>query len=197
MSTVTFDISMSLDGFIRAANPTPEEPLGQGGERLHEWAMDRDDARSREYLESAMGGTGAVITGRTNYDDSLPWWDADGPTGDLRLPVFVVTHAAPPTAPDNGVYRFATEGIERAPEDARAAAGNAGVTVMGGADIGRQYLAAGLVDQISLHVVPVLFGGGLPLFDDGLFEEHVELEPAGAIETPAATHLRFRVLRRR
>jgi dihydrofolate reductase len=93
VSSVIFDMSMSLDGYVRAANPRPDEPWGEGGEALHAWAMD-DDAAGRDVLERGVAGTGAVICGRATYDDSLPWWDADGPTGPARLPVFVLTHTA-------------------------------------------------------------------------------------------------------
>ena len=95
MSSVIFDMSMSLDGYVRAANPRPEAPLGVGGEALHKWAMDDRDAAGRDILERGVAGTGAVICGRVTYDDSVPWWQADGPTGPARLPVVVLTHAAP------------------------------------------------------------------------------------------------------
>src|SRR5215510_5850988 len=98
MSKVIFDMSMSLDGFVKATGATPDEPLGQGGERLHEWAMG-DDAIGRQLLNDAVAKSGAFIGGRRTYDDSLPWWGADGPTGDDRVPLFVVTHQAPEESP--------------------------------------------------------------------------------------------------
>ena len=97
MSKVTFDISMSLDGFIAGPDQTAEEPLGRGGERLHEWAFG-GDATNDSLIEQAGSTLGAVITGRVNYEDSLPFWGADGPTGPLRVPVFVVGSSTP-TAP--------------------------------------------------------------------------------------------------
>ena len=190
MGKVIFDISMSLDGYIRAAGETPEMPLGEGGERLHSWAFGGDD-RDREVLEGGVAGTGAVITGRRNYDDSIPWWGADGPTGPARLPVFVISHDEPDDAPEGGVYTF-VEGIERALELAREAAGDKGVTVMGGAEIGQQYIRAGLVDELSIHLVPVLFGSGLRMFES-LGTEHIQLENESSSQTANATHLRFRV----
>ena len=193
MSKVIFDISMSLDGFIRAANPTPAEPLGDGGEVLHAWAFGEDPV-NREYLESAVAGTGAVITGRANYDDSLPFWGADGPTGGMRKPVFVVTHQPPETSPAGGVYTFLTDGIGAALDQAKAAAGKKDVTVMGGANVGQQYLAAGLVDEVSLHLVPVLFGTGLRMFER-LGERHLRLEPISVVNTPTAIHARYRIVR--
>ena len=188
MSTVVFDISMSLDGFVTAAPQTAEEPLGTGGMDLHAWTVDR------EYLDRAVAGLGAVIAGRTTYDHAIPGWQADGPSGPARRPVFVVTHEAPDPAsvPEGGVYTFVTDGIESALEQARAAAEGRTVTVMGGADLGRQYLAAGLLDELSLHVAPRLFGSGTPLFG-GLDVGHVGLELLDCRTAPEAVHLRYRV----
>ena len=192
MTTVIFDISMSLDGFVTAANVRPEEPLGDGGQRLHEWAFGEDE-RNRELLEEAVNFVGAVIAGRRTYDLSVPWWGADGPAGPARVPVFVVTHAEPEDAPEGGVYTFVTDGIESTLEQAKAAAGDKYVAVMGGAEIGQQFIRAGLVDEIFIHLVPVLFGSGTRMFEN-LGGEHIQLETAGVIETPEATHLRLRVL---
>jgi dihydrofolate reductase len=137
MTKVVFDISMSLDGFMTASGVRPDEPMGDGGQRLHEWAFGEDD-RGSELLSRWVGSAGAVIAGRRTYDSSVPWWGADGPTGPARLPVFAVTHSEPEEAPEVGVYAFVTAGIERALEDAKAAAGDKTVTVMGGADVGRR-----------------------------------------------------------
>ena len=194
MGKVTFDISMSLDGFITAANVRPEEPLGDGGERLHEWAFGGEDERNRKLLAEAVAGLGAVIAGRITYDASVPWWGADGPTGAARVPVFVVTHTMPADVPEGGVYTFVTDGIERALQEAKAAAGDKDVSVMGGADIGQQYIRAGLVDEISIHLVPVLFGGGTRMFEK-LGGEPIQLETVEVLATAAATHLRFRVVK--
>ena len=191
MGKVVFDISMSLDGFMTAANRRPEEPMGDGGQRLHEWAFG-DDRRDREVLTSGVGTLGAVIAGRRTYDHSVPWWGADGPTGPARVPVFVLSHDVPEDVPDGGVYTFVAGGIERALEQAKAAAGDKGVTVMGGAVTGQQYLRAGLVDELSIHLVPVLFGSGTRMFDN-LGDQHIQLESAVVIQTAAATHLRFRI----
>lgn len=191
MSKVTFDMSMSLDGFVEARDPTAQEPLGVGGERLHEWAFGEDE-RDRRVLAEAGDGVAAVIAGRRTYDASVRFWGADGPTGPARLPVFVVTHEPPAESPVNGVYRFVTGGVKAALEAARQTAGDQNVTVMGGPDVGRQCLAAGLVDELSIHVVPVTLGGGKRLFDG---DQRLQLEPLSAIQTPNATHLRFRVMR--
>jgi dihydrofolate reductase len=188
MTKLVLDISMSLDGYIAAPDQRPEEPLGAGGEKLHQWAFGTH-AEDREVLASAGAATGAVICGRRTYDDSLPWWGADGPTGAARLPVIVVSHDAP-DAPDNGVYSFRS-GIEEALDAAREAAGGKTVCVMGGADVACQFLNAGLVDEVSIHLVPVLFGGGTRLFEN----VKAGLENRSATQTPAATHLRFEVVR--
>jgi dihydrofolate reductase len=193
MSTVVFDISMSLDGFITADDRTPAEPLGDGGERLHQWAFG-DDAANRAYLNDAIDGLGAVVCGRVTYDDSLPFWGADGPSGPARRPVFVVTHRAPTDAPADGVYQFVTDGIEAALQRAKDTAGDKDVTIMGGASIGQQYIAAGLVDDLSVHLVPVLFHRGTRMFEH-LDGRHVNLELISTHESPTAIHVRFRIIR--
>jgi dihydrofolate reductase len=194
MGKVFFDISMSLDGFITGANRTPEEPLGNEGEHLHDWAFNSQDEYNRNLISQSLNTTGAVICGRRTYDDSLPFWGADGPTGAARLPVFVVTHKVPRELPEGGVYIFVTDGIESALQKAKKAAGDKDVSVMGGADIGQQYIRAGLVDEISIHLVPVLFGSGTQMFAN-LGERHIQLEPAQSVETPEAIHLRLRTVR--
>lgn len=114
---------------------------------------------------------------------------ADGPTGDARPPVFVVSHSTP-DVPEGGVYTF-VDGIEPALEQARTAAGDKDVTVMGGAQTGRQYIEAGLIDELSIHLIPVLFGSGTRMFEQ-LSDEHLQFEPVNAIQTKAAIHLRLR-----
>ncbi len=118
MGRVIFQTSMSLDGFMTASEQTPKEPLGKGGEQLHEWGFS-SGPRDREYAEHAMGHGGATIVGRVTYDHSLPWCGADGPSGAERIPVFIVTHEAPAESPENGVYHFVTDGIESAVQQAK------------------------------------------------------------------------------
>lgn len=192
MSKAIFDISMSLDGFITGANRTSAKPLGEGGEHLHDWAFNSKDEYNRNLISQTVGTLGAVICGRRTYDDSLPGWGADGPTGAARVPVFVVTHKIPQQIPEGGVYTFVTDGIESALQKAKKAAGNKDVTVMGGADIGQQYIQARLVDELSIHLVPVLFGSGTQMFIH-LGEMHIQLEPTQTVETAEAIHLRFRI----
>jgi dihydrofolate reductase len=191
MSKVIFDISMSLDGFITAANRRPEEPMGDGGERLHEWAFAGGEP-DREVLEAGVASSGAVITGRRTYEDSVPWWGSDGPTGPARLPVFVLSHTIPATVPENGVYSFIDTGIEDALKQAQVASGDKIVCVMGGATVGQAFLDAGLVDELSIHLVPVLFGSGTRLFEEA-GARLTQLENLSATQTPRATHLRFRI----
>jgi len=189
MGKVSFNISMSLDGYINGPDVTLEQGLGRGGEVLHEWVFNGNE-KNREVLESGLNGTGAIITGRRTYDLSIQWWGADGPTGEMRLPVFVLTHSAPDDVPEGSVYTFVTGGIEDALAQAEAAAGGKGVALGGGAVTFRQYLAAGLVEEVSINLVPVLLGGGTPLFEEG---EQSQLELVEVIDTPLATHLRYRV----
>ncbi len=127
MTIVTLTMSMSLDGFMQAANPTAEKPLGLGGELLHEWAS-ANDPENNKYLADAIDSIGAVIAGRRTYDTSLPSWRSDGPTGPTRLPVFVVTHKAPKTMPENGVYQFSTKGVAAAVAEAKITADGVALT---------------------------------------------------------------------
>ncbi len=193
MSTTVFDISMSLDGYVAAAERNPDQPLGRDGEQLHQWLLG-DDKTSLDYFARVSKASGAVITGRVNYEDSLPWWGADGPTGDLRLPVIVVTHSAPDAMPEHGVYQFVTDGLEAALKVARTAANGQDVTVMGGAKLAQSFLAAGLIDEISLHIVPVLFGQGTRLFDK-LPDHHQELELIETVPAARALHVRYALRR--
>jgi len=191
VSKVIFDISMSLDGFMTAANQSPQEPMGEGGQRLHEWASSDDD-RDRAILTDGIAVLGAVIAGRTTYDTSLPGWGADGPSGPARRPVFVVSHSVPEEVPQGGVYTFVTDGIESALDQAANAAGSKYVVVMGGAQMGQQFIRAGLVEELSIHLAPVLLGTGTRMFE-GLDDKQITLELLTATHTPNATHLRFRI----
>jgi dihydrofolate reductase len=193
MSKVIFDISMSLDGFVNATGSTPQVPMGKGGERLHEWAMGGDTANG-ELLAAAVAEAGAFIGGRRTYDDSLRWWGADGPTGPARVPLVVVTHQAPDDAPEGGVYTFVTDGIESALRRAREIAGGKNIYVMGGPNVASQFIRAGLVDEIGIHLVPVLFGEGSRLVDH-IGNGHIQLEVLSVTDTPTATHLLYRIVK--
>jgi dihydrofolate reductase len=192
MGSVIYDKSSSLDGFIAGANVRLEAGLGDDGERLHDWAF--HDVEGKEILDREVGRLGAVICGRRTYDMSIQYWGADGPTGPARVPLFVLSHGVPDDVPEGGVYTF-VEDLETAFTRARATAGDRNISVMG-ADVGRQLMNAGLIDEISVHLVPVLFGSGTPLFGVGV-DEHVTLEFVGASQSEHATHLRYRVVRDR
>jgi dihydrofolate reductase len=211
MAKLRLDISVSLDGFVAGPNQTLEEPLGEGGERLHDWITRLASWREPHGLEGGERGpdddlfresseaVGAYLMGRRMFSGgSGPWEDdpkADGWWGDdppFHAPVFVLTHHARDPVPKEGgtTYTFVTEGIEAALDAARAAAGEKDVLVAGGADVAQQYLRAGLLDELQLHVAPALLGGGVSLFGDGT--GRIELECTRVIESPAVTHLTYR-----
>ena len=194
MGKVIFDISMSLDGFITGANPRPEAGwggLGEGGERLHDWGFNSTDPRNREVM-AGYTTVGAMIVGRTTYDLSILNWGADGPTSAARIPTVVVSHSVPQDIPEGGVYSF-VNGVEAAFETAKKLAGDKDISTTG-ANVAQQLIKLGLIDEISIHLVPVLFGSGTRLFE-GLDSEHIPLETVEVIETAEAIHLRFRVVK--
>jgi len=188
MPKVIYNMSASLDGFVRARGYSDAMPLGEGGELLHKWYFERD-AGNLEFIEGILNSLGAIVTGRTTYDHSK--WSADGPTGALRIPTVVLTHDEPASPPADNVFTFVTSGIADAIAAARAAAGGKNVSVMGGPDIGQQALAAGLVDEIIVSIVPILFGSGLPMF--AALPRPIELERVSALSSDAVTHLTYRV----
>jgi dihydrofolate reductase len=215
MGRVIFDISMSLDGFIAGPNISLEQPLGEGGEGLHEWVVKLKSWRERHGLEGGETGpdadvvaetihdTGAFVMGRNMFSNgSGPWEDdpkRDGWWGDdppFHAPVFVLTHHPREMETKQGgtTYTFVTDGIEAALEQARAAAGDKDVQLAGGASVVQQYLRAGLVDEFQIHVVPVLLSGGVRLLD-GLGGDAPELELTRVVDSPDASHLRYRVVK--
>ena len=215
MARLTLDITMSLDGFIAGPKQSLEQPLGEGGERLHEWLVRLASFRERhglsggetngdtEVVEESLRGTGAVVMGRRMFSGGEGSWEgdprADGWWGDeppFHAPVFVVTHHARETVVKQGgtAFNFVTDGIEAALEQARAAAGDKDVAVAGGASVVQQYFKAGLLDELQIHVVPLLLGGGVRLFDQ-LGSEQVELECTRVIQSSAVTHLKYRVVK--
>ncbi|MGH2954722.1 MAG: dihydrofolate reductase family protein [Solirubrobacterales bacterium] len=213
MAKVFVDISMSLDGFVAGPNQTLGEPLGKGGEQLHEWAFALAAWRERHgeaggetspssaVVDESLARTGAVIMGRRMFSGGEgPWPDdpnADAWWGDeppFRVPVFVLTHHAREAEARQGgtSFTFVTDGIEAALEQARAAAEDKDVHVAGGANAVQQYLRAGLVDDVQVHLAPVLLGAGVRLFD-GLGDRPPNLESTRVVSAPAVTHLRYRV----
>jgi dihydrofolate reductase len=191
MGKVIFDISMSLDGFIAGANARPEAGLGDGGERLHDWGFNSADPRNRALMEW-YATMGANIFGRTGYDHSILHWGSDGPTGAARIPTVIVSHSMPQDIPQGSVYSF-VDSVEAALETAKKLAGDKDIYITG-ADVAGQFLKRGLIDEISIHLVPVLFGSGTRLFE-GLDSEHISLGIIEAIQTAEAIHLRFRVVK--
>ena len=191
MGKVTYDISMSLDGFVSGPNIRLEAGLGDGGERLHDWGFTSTDPRNLKLVEG-WTNTGAIITGRTTYNMSIQYWGADGPIPSARIPVFILSHTVPKDVPAGGVYTF-VDSVEAAYEKAKQAAGDKDIGVQG-PNTAQQFIRRGLVDEISIHLVPVLFGSGLRLFEhpDGL---QVPLETIEVIETKEAIHLRFHVIK--
>jgi dihydrofolate reductase len=212
MPKVVVEISTSLDGFVAGPNPTLEEPLGQGGERLHEWTVRLASWRERHGLEGGetgpeddftregLGPTGAVVMGRRMFSggsgpwgqDPNPngWWGDDPPFG---VPVFVLTHyEREPLVLGDTTFTFVGDGIEAAVERGRAAAGDRVVLVAGGAQAAQQAVHAGLVSEILIHVAPVLLGGGTRLFANGERPER-ELEIVRVFDSPHATHLHYRL----
>ena len=191
MGKVVYDISMSLDGFVSGANVRPEAGLGDGGERLHDWGFNSTDPRNRAIVESWVN-TGAIIVGRKTYDLSIPYWGADGPIYTARVPVIVLSHSVPNDVPAGGVYTFVNS-IEAAIEKAQQAAGDKPIGVQGPNTV-QQFIRRSLIDEIVIHLVPVLFGSGVRLFEQP-DSEHVPLEPVEVIQTAEAIHLRFRVVK--
>ena len=187
MGNVVIDMSMSLDGYIAAPNDNPQQGLGEDGMRLHNWAFDDPSVFERVYGD-LMAETGAVIMGRRTYDNSIEAWGGKGPLDDVAC--FVVTHRD--FQPASDVFTVVTGGIESALALARDAAGDKRIGLMG-ADIDRQFLAAGLVDEIRIHLVDVLLGGGRRLFDE--LPQRLELERTGLGQTDGVTHLEYRVVR--
>ena len=187
MGNVVTDMSMSLDGFIAAPNDVPGNGLGDDGMRLHNWMFDDPTVFDRVFGELTET-TGAVVMGRRTYDNSISEWGDKGPLGDV--PCFVLTHDPPEGAPS--VFTFVPDGIERAHELAQSAAGDKTIGVMG-ADVPRQFLAAGLVDEIRIHVVGVLLGGGRRMFD--VLPDRVELEQVDVGQDPGVAHVSYRVVR--
>jgi dihydrofolate reductase len=211
MQKVAAEISMSLDGYVAGPGQTLRDPLGAGGEQLHQWAF-RLEAWRRPHgmeggetgpesalVEETLRSTGAVVMGRRMYsggegrweDDANGggWWGDEPPFG---VPVFVVTHHARERVDKLGgtSFTFVTDGVESAVARARAAAGERNVAIAGGATVVQQCLAAGLLDEITVHVAPVLLGDGVRLFESAAPRR---LEIVQTVATPQATHVRYRL----
>ena len=205
MGKLVADITMSLDGFITGPGDAPGRGLGERGEALHNWVMGGpwrydDEARrfapvdvDRNVLQEAMGSTGAGIIGRRMFDVTGGW--GGNPPGGPNARYFVLTHSVPREWADRpSPFTFVTDGIDSALAQARAVAGDKDVGIGGGANVIQQYLAARLVDELRLHLAPVLLGAGKRLFDH-LGNQTTELQRTRVIESPYATHLFFTIPR--
>ena len=203
MGIVTAHMSMSVDGYVSGPNAGAGNPLGDGGVLIQQWMFDLASFREiqglsggqtnadDEELRQRFAPTGAVVMGRRMFDEG------EGPWGDnppYRMPVFVLTHEDRDTLVKEGgtTFTFVTEGIESALEQAKAAAGDKNVNIAGGADTVQQFIRAGLLDELEIHLAPLLFGEGIRLFDK-MGPEHIELENMRVVTSPKVTHLRFRV----
>lgn len=213
MGKVRFEISISLDGYVAGPNQSEEHPLGEGGMQLHEWILKLAAWRkphgreggeanaSSPLVEESWAGVGAGIMGRGMFgggpgpwgeDPWQGWWGEDPP---FQMPIFVLTHhEREPLTLGETTFTFVTGGIEAALAQAREAAGDLDVTIGGGGETARQYLAAGLVDRMQLNLVPVLLGDGVPLFEGGA-GAGAELEQVLVVDAPGVTHLRYRIAR--
>ena len=213
MGKLRLQITMTLDGYVAGPNQSVENPLGEGGSRIHAWAYglkgfremhgDRgggETGTNDEVLRAAFENVGATIMGRNMFgggpgawseDPWNGWWGEDPP---FHSPVFVLTHhAREPLALQGGTtFFFVTGGIESALGQAREAARGRDVALGGGAGAAQQYLAAGLLDEMEVHLVPLLLGGGARLFDH-LAGSGITLELVRTIATPNVTHLKYRV----
>jgi dihydrofolate reductase len=197
VSKVAAGITTSLDGYITGPNDGPGRGLGEGGERLHYWVFGgpwtydeepRGEATGAdsEFLEEAVMRAGAVVGGRNTYEAARAW----GGQNPFGVPFFIVTHH-PEDAPQDAGFTF-VDGLEDAIAQARETAAGKDVFVMGGADIIRQALRAGFIEELSVSIVPIVLGDGKRLFDG--FEESVNLEHARLLQSPFATHITYRVL---
>ncbi|TDD86189.1 dihydrofolate reductase [Actinomadura darangshiensis] len=199
MSKVTCDITVSVDGYAAGPNQRPDEPLGDGGERLHRWMFEERDANA-EAVEK-ITSAGAYIMGRNMFASGRGEWDLDwngwwGEEPPYHAPVFVLTHYPREKVAMKGgtTFTFVTDGIESALAQARQAAGDRDVAIAGGAQTVNRYLAAGLIDELRLHVAPIVLGAGERLFED---VGDIALEPVETARTTLVTHVTYRVSRPR
>jgi dihydrofolate reductase len=211
MSKVSCHISISLDGFVAGPGQSLEDPIGRGGMRLHEWVFPTrswraqagldggEDGPDSEVAAEVVQGVGAYVMGRNmfgpgrgGWDESWTGWWGDEPP--YHVPVFVLTHhdRRPLVMRGGTTFTFVTDGIEAALAQAKEAAGAGDVSIAGGASTVRQYLAAGLLDELHLHVVPVVLGEGERLLED---VGDPTLEPVEVVAAPRVTHIRYRVAR--
>jgi dihydrofolate reductase len=212
VSKLRFNIATSLDGFIAGPEQSEENPLGIGGEQLHQWLVPLrafreahgdgggEENPSNAVVEGWFENVGATVMGRNMFgggpgpwgdDPWMGWWGDEPP---FHNPVFVITHHArePVEMKGGTTFHFVTDGIESALAQAKEAAGSKDVSLGGGASVAQQYLAAGLIDEIEISLVPVLLRGGEPLFAN-LGDAGIELEQIRVVEAPDVTHVKYRL----
>ncbi len=194
MSRVTSDLTISLDGFLAGPNQSRTDPLGEGAELLHRWMFEDGEANAPE--RDGILDAGAYIVGRNMFagpgawdKDWRGWWGEEPP---YHAPVFVLTHQqrAPLVMQGGTTFNFVTDGVESALEQARAAAGERSVAIAGGAQTVQQFLAAGLIDELRLHIAPIILGAGERLLDG---VPNLTLEPIDVRGTRFVTHVRYKV----
>ncbi len=212
MGRVTCQISISLDGFVAGPNQSLDNPIGEGGMRLHDWLFATAswrrqhgeeggvDSADSEVVDEVGQGVGAYIMGRKMFGGGSGRWDQEwkGWWGDdppYHTPVFVLTHHArePLSMLGGTTFNFVTDGIASALEQAQEAAGDRLVSIAGGASTIRQYLAAGSLDELYLHIVPIVLGAGERLLED---VGDPVLEPVKVIASPGVTHIKYRIVKR-
>ena len=208
---VTCNISISLDGFVAGPNQSLENPIGEGGMRLHQWAFATERWQSEHgseggersadsaVLEAAAANVGAYVMGRNMFGPGRGewdpgwsgWWGEDPP---YHVPVFVLTHhpREPVVMSGGTTFTFVTDGIESALRQAKAAARDKNVLIPGGAETIRQFLRAGLLDELWLHIVPIMLGAGERLLEN---VGDPVLEPVEVTSSPAVTHIKYRLVR--
>jgi dihydrofolate reductase len=211
MGKIIADISMSLDGYIAGPKPTLKEPLGRGGEQLHEWVIRLAAWRKPhgmsggeigpdgDVVDESVANVGAIIMGRRMYSGGEGPWESDpnpdgwwGDTPPFHIPVFVLTkHRREKVSKKGGTsFTFVTDGIESAFSQAKKAAGNKNISIAGGANAIQQFIKAGLLDELQIHLVPILLGGGTRLLDN---LGDTKLEKIRVIDSQLVTHLKFRL----
>jgi dihydrofolate reductase len=211
MSSVTCQISISLDGFVAGPNQSLQNPIGEGGMRLHQWLFETASWREQhgqeggprtadsDVVSDLFTNVGAYIMGRKMFgggggpwDETWTGWWGDNPP--YHVPVFVLTHQARKALSMQGgtTFTFVNDGIESALRQARSAAGDRDVAIAGGAHTVQQYLRAGLLDELYLHIVPVVLAAGERLLEN---VGDPTLEPISVIASPAVTHIKYRIIR--
>jgi dihydrofolate reductase len=193
MGKITAFLSMSLDGFITGPNVSMNNPMGEGGETLHDWMFSgKTESEAVELQDRVFKTTGAVVTGRRMFDLGVEPW-GDNPV--FHAPVFVLSHKPKEKVVKQGgtTYTFVTDGVESALKQAKTAAGNKDVTVIGGANVIQQFIKAGWLDEIEIHLISILLGEGTRLFNH--LDKPIELERIQVTEAPDVTHLKFRIVK--